>query len=91
MLVVPLSAVNPRQGKFAKMGPAILVYFTYFLAISAMKSSLEDGSVPGYVGMWPINFALLLAAIGVNYYDSVPVRKIREKIRQKRYMRKKAA
>ncbi len=91
MLVVPLSAVNPRQGKFAKMGPAILVYFTYFLAISAMKSSLEDGSVPGYVGMWPINFVLLLAAIGVNYYDSVPVRKIREKIRQKRYMRKKAA
>ncbi len=39
MLVVPLSAVNPRQGRFAKMGPAILVYLAYFLAISATKSA----------------------------------------------------
>ncbi|MCL9775020.1 LPS export ABC transporter permease LptF [Vibrio methylphosphonaticus] len=91
MLVVPLSAVNPRQGKFAKMGPAILVYFTYFLAISAMKSSLEDGSIPSYIGLWPINIALLFTAIMVNAYDTVGMRKFREKFRQKRYKRKEAA
>lgn len=48
MLVVPLSAVNPRQGRFAKMGPAILIYLTYFLALSATKSAIEDGSLFGY-------------------------------------------
>ncbi|MGF1754712.1 LPS export ABC transporter permease LptF [Vibrio makurazakiensis] len=84
MLVVPLSAVNPRQGRFAKMGPAILIYLTYFLAISATKSSIEDGSVPAIIGMWPINALLLVVAIGVNFMDSVPVRRIKEKFKQKR-------
>ncbi|GLT19940.1 LPS export ABC transporter permease LptF [Vibrio zhanjiangensis] len=84
MLVVPLSAVNPRQGRFAKMGPAILIYLAYFLSISATKSALEDGSIPAFIGMWPINAALLLTAIGVNLLDSIPVRRIKDKIRQRR-------
>ena len=87
MLVVPLSAVNPRQGRFAKMGPAILIYLAYFLSISATKSALEDGSIPAFIGMWPINAALLLTAIGINSLDSIFVRRLKDKIRQ----RKKAA
>ncbi|MBW3697495.1 LPS export ABC transporter permease LptF [Vibrio sp. T187] len=85
MLVVPLSAVNPRQGRFAKMGPAILIYLTYFLAISATKSSIEDGSIPAVVGMWPINALLLVVAIMANFMDSVPVRRFKEKFRKKRF------
>ncbi|EKO3607158.1 LPS export ABC transporter permease LptF [Vibrio metschnikovii] len=84
MLVVPLSAVNPRQGRFAKMGPAILIYLTYFLTISAMKSALEDGTIPIEIGMWPINAALLFAAIIANTLDSVWVRKMKDKFRPKR-------
>ncbi|AUI87024.1 LPS export ABC transporter permease LptF [Vibrio azureus] len=84
MLVIPLSAVNPRQGRFAKMGPAILIYLAYFLAISAMKSALEDGDVPAVVGMWPINAMLFLAAIIANMMDSVAVRRIKDKFRKKR-------
>ncbi|MCG7491386.1 LPS export ABC transporter permease LptF [Vibrio sp. Of14-4] len=87
MLVVPLSAVNPRQGRFAKMGPAILIYLAYFLSISATKSALEDGSIPAFIGMWPINAALLLTAIGINSLDSIFIRRLKDKIRQ----RKKAA
>lgn len=45
MVVVPLSAVNPRQGRFAKLVPAVLIYLTYFLAISAGKSAVEDGAL----------------------------------------------
>lgn len=84
MLVVPLSAVNPRQGRFAKMGPAILIYLTYFLAISATKSSIEDGSIPAVIGMWPINALLLVVAVAANFMDSVPVRRVKEKLRKKR-------
>ncbi|CAM2730775.1 LPS export ABC transporter permease LptF [Vibrio ordalii] len=84
MLVVPLSAVNPRQGRFAKMGPAILIYLAYFMAISATKSAIEDGSLATVIGMWPINAALLLAAISVNIMDSVPVRRFKDKLRQKK-------
>ncbi|KII77524.1 LPS export ABC transporter permease LptF [Vibrio renipiscarius] len=84
MLVVPLSAVNPRQGRFAKMGPAILTYLAYFLAISATKSALEDGAIPSYIGMWPINAALLITAVCVNLMDSIPVRRFKDKLRQKK-------
>ncbi|MBF9001666.1 MULTISPECIES: LPS export ABC transporter permease LptF [Vibrio] len=84
MLVVPLSAVNPRQGRFAKMGPAIFIYLVYFLAISATKSALEDGAIPAIVGMWPINAGLLVAALIVNSLDSLAVRKFKDKLRQKK-------
>ncbi|SHO54897.1 LPS export ABC transporter permease LptF [Vibrio quintilis] len=84
MLVVPLSAVNPRQGRFAKMGPAILIYLAYFLAISAGKSAIEDGGIPAYIGLWPINAALLVTALFVNSLDSVMVRKFKDKIRQRK-------
>ncbi|MGD8173137.1 LPS export ABC transporter permease LptF [Vibrio sp. TRT 21S02] len=84
MLVVPLSAVNPRQGRFAKMGPAILIYLAYFLAISATKSAIEDGGIPAAIGMWPINAALLLTAIIANSMDSVAVRRLKEQFRKKK-------
>ncbi len=84
MLVVPLSKVNPRQGRFAKMGPAILIYLTYFLLISAMKSSIQDGSIPAWIGMWPANAALLLSAIAVNSLESIPMRKFKERFNQRK-------
>ncbi|NMV28283.1 LptF/LptG family permease, partial [Vibrio parahaemolyticus] len=84
MLVIPLSAVNPRQGRFANMGPAILIYLAYFLAISATKSALEDGDIPAAIGMWPINAMLLIVAIMANMMDSVAARRIKDKFRKKR-------
>ncbi|MDG3087094.1 LPS export ABC transporter permease LptF [Vibrio hannami] len=90
MLVVPLSAVNPRQGRFAKMGPAILLYLAYFLSLSAMKSAMEDGSIPPHIGMWPINTALLLSGIIMNSLDSIPVRKFKDRFRQRKVNKKVA-
>ena len=62
-VAVPLSVVNPRQGKFAKMLPALLLFLSYFLLLTAIKRGLESGSLPGSVGLWPVHFmALLLGA-----------------------------
>ncbi|MBD1572465.1 LPS export ABC transporter permease LptF [Vibrio sp. S17_S38] len=82
LVVVPLSSVNPRQGRFAKLGPAVLLYLAYFLSISAMKSAIEDGSVPAWLGMWAINAGLLLVGIILNSLDSVFVRKIKDRIKK---------
>ena len=89
MLVIPLSAVNPRQGRFAKMGPAILLYLAYFLSLSAAKSAIEDGSIPAEIGMWPMNAALLVAGLVMNSMDTVPVRRLKDKLKQRKI--KKAA
>ena len=62
-VAVPLSVVNPRQGKFAKMLPALLLFLSYFLLLTALKRGLESGSLPSNVGLWPVHFmALLLGA-----------------------------
>ncbi|EPE37277.1 lipopolysaccharide export system permease protein lptF [Candidatus Photodesmus katoptron] len=81
ILAIPLSSVNPRQGRFVKIGPAILIYLTYFLSVSAIKSAIEEGSIPIFVGMWPINFGLLVSAVVLNCMDTVLVRKLKDKIK----------
>lgn len=82
LVVVPLSAVNPRQGRFAKLGPAVLIYLAYFLALSATKSMMEDGTVPIW-SMWGINGLLLLTGIILNSLDSLPVRRLKDKYRKR--------
>jgi lipopolysaccharide export system permease protein len=86
MLVVPLSAVNPRQGRFAKLGPAILAYLTYFLALSAGKSAIESGSIAPEIGLWPIHGMLLLMAIAVNSSETTLILRLKQK-----YFNKKVA
>ncbi|MBC7006297.1 LPS export ABC transporter permease LptF [Photobacterium sp. BZF1] len=83
MIVVPLSAVNPRQGRFAKLVPAVLIYLAYFLAISAAKSAVEDGGLPSYIGLWSINVVIFAVAIGLNSWDTLAIRKVREKFRRR--------
>ena len=84
MLVVPLSSVNPRQGRFAKMGPAILIYFSYFMVMSAAKTGIEEGDIPANIGLWPINAMLLITAISINWMDSITVRRLKDKFRQRK-------
>jgi lipopolysaccharide export system permease protein len=84
MLVVPLSSVNPRQGRFAKLGPAILAYLTYFLALSAGKSAIESGSIPDAIGLWPIHGVLLIAAIATNSFESSILSRFKQKLKNKK-------
>ncbi len=60
LIAVPLSAVNPRQGKFAKMLPALLLFLGYFLLLISMRSLLESASLPSNTGLWPIHLGALL-------------------------------
>lgn len=60
LIAVPLARVNPRQGKFARMGPALLIYLGYFLVLMAAKRALEDGAFSATIGLWWIHVALAL-------------------------------
>ncbi len=83
MVVVPLSAVNPRQGRFAKLFPAIMIYLAYFLAMSAAKSALEDGTLPTYIGLWSVNVVTLVIAVVLNMWDTMPIRVLKDKFRRR--------
>ena len=59
LLAVPLSVVNPRQGKFAKLVPALSLYLGYFILLNAAKFAVEDGKIPPSIGLWWIHLSAL--------------------------------
>jgi lipopolysaccharide export system permease protein len=58
-IAVPLSSVNPRQGKFAKMLPAMGLYLGYFILLIVGKSAIDDGKVPPAIGLWWVHLTAL--------------------------------
>jgi len=66
LLVVPLAVVNPRQGRYAKLFPALLLFLTYFMLLSAAKSAILDGKLPIYPGFWLVHSGALLLSIWFN-------------------------
>lgn len=67
MIAVPLSMVNPRQGRFARLMPAIVIYIAYYMILMATHNLVRNGAMPLYPGMYavPICF-LLFVAIPLN-------------------------
>lgn len=65
LVAVPLSRVEPRHGRFGKMGVAILLYAAYYLLTTSARTWVENGVVPPLPGIWwaPALLALLLALL----------------------------
>lgn len=63
LIAVPMAMVNPRQGRYAKLLPAVMLYLSYFLLLSAGESALERGQLPAHPGLYlvPILFTLFFA------------------------------
>ncbi|NMP15979.1 LPS export ABC transporter permease LptF [Thalassotalea sp. Y01] len=59
LIAVPLSVVNPRQGKFAKMFPALMLFLIYYLLLTSARSAMDDGKIAPAVGLWPIHLTAL--------------------------------
>jgi lipopolysaccharide export system permease protein len=79
-IAVPLSVVNPRQGKFAKMLPALMLFLGYFLLLTAMKSGVERQALPSAVGLWPIHISALFLGIILLMKERSSGRKIKAKL-----------
>ena len=61
-MAVPLAKVNPRQGRYAKLLPALALYLTFFLLLSTAKSLIEDGTLPA-VSIWIVQIFFLFVGI----------------------------
>lgn len=59
LVAVPLSHLRPRQGRYARVGFAIVVYFVYSNLLSAAKVWVEKGQLPPAVGVWWVHVAIL--------------------------------
>ena len=65
LLAIPLSRLNPRQGRFARVWLAGLIYFVYANLISAGKVWLARDTVPEAIGLWWTHALVVLLALAV--------------------------
>ncbi len=66
LLALPLSRVNPRQGRYLKLLPAILLYLFYLSFLLSGRGAMEDGRLSVSIGLWPIHGLFLLIALLLN-------------------------
>ncbi|MDY1037954.1 LPS export ABC transporter permease LptF [Enterobacteriaceae bacterium RIT714] len=83
LMVVPLSVVNPRQGRVLSMLPAMLLYLVFFLLQTSIKSNGGKGKIDPMIWTWVVNGLYLLLALMLNLWDTVPMRRVRARFTRK--------
>lgn len=68
LIAVPLSKVNPRQGRYSKLIPAALLYAVYFLLLQYSRDGIADGNISPIIGVWWVH--ALFIVIGLVAYQS---------------------
>ena len=74
VLAVLLSRTSPRQGRFAKLFIAVLVFITYYNTLGVAQSWVARGEVPTQIGVWWVHICLLMvmATIAIKYWGWRP-------------------
>ena len=62
LLAVPLSRAAPRQGKYAKIFTATVVFSAYYFLGLMIKSFINNAAISNFPGIWSIviGFGVLL-------------------------------
>lgn len=60
LLAIPLSFVNPREGKSISLLIALLLFFLYSNVISIFQSLVSHGFISLTLGWWPIHFVIII-------------------------------
>ena len=63
LLAVPLAALAPRQGRYARIGYAILIYFLYANLLSTARVWIEKGQIDARVGVWWVHALVVALAL----------------------------
>ena len=71
LMAVPLSRVNPRQGRFLKLLPAILLYMAYLTLLISARGSLEKGNLSPALGLWWVHGVFLAIGLGLLYWEPI--------------------
>ncbi|MDO9616967.1 MAG: LPS export ABC transporter permease LptF [Pseudomonas sp.] len=74
LLAVPLSRVNPRQGRFLKLLPAILLYMAYLALLIGARGALDKEKIPTALGLWWVHGLFALIGLLLLYWEPLRLR-----------------
>ncbi|HUQ12458.1 MAG TPA: LPS export ABC transporter permease LptF [Steroidobacteraceae bacterium] len=67
LIAVPLARLAPRQGRYARVGYAVLIFFIYINLMIAGKTWIEKGVTPVWLGLWWVHVVIAVLATGILY------------------------
>jgi lipopolysaccharide export system permease protein len=65
LLAVPLSKLKPRQGRYARVWVAVLIFFVYYNLATTGRTWLARGTLPEAVGLWWTHAVVAVLALAV--------------------------
>lgn len=71
LVAVPLSRVNSRSGKFAKLLPAILIYILYANLMFITRDAIVSGKLPLWFGMWGLHISVAILGLFLIWRNQV--------------------
>jgi lipopolysaccharide export system permease protein len=83
---IPLARLRPRQGRYARVGYAVLIFFVYINLAIAGRQGLARGAIPDWLGLWWVHAAVILLATAI-----LLVPKYRARLRYRFTMRRRTA
>ncbi len=58
-----LARVRPREGRFARIVPAVLAFLAYYFVLLVNRNALAGGQLSNAIGMWPAHLAFAVVGI----------------------------
>ena len=63
LLAVPLAYIAPRQGRYGKVGAALLVFIVYLNLMAFTRAQLEDRVIPVELNFWWVHLLFVLLTL----------------------------
>jgi len=63
LLAIPLAKVQPRQGRYARFLPAVVIYMVYYNLLTVDKRWIAKGLLPSFPGLWAVHLLFLIIAV----------------------------
>ena len=71
VMAIPLSRVSPRQGRFTRLVPGLILCFLYVICLSAGRAAIEKAQLPTEPGLWWIHGIFVVIVAGLYQMDKV--------------------
>jgi len=74
LIAFPLSHVKPRQGRYGKMLPAIVVYMVYYTMMITARKWMEQGQTPLWLGLWWLHGIFIFIGVLLMYWPTLQLK-----------------